>query len=239
MRRTLAVIAAITITACTDTATMPVVPDAPPEASDTYTGIDAYRMVLVDLKKELGNPHLRDLGAAITGQTAEQRQRQLEELVTKFEYHIATYDATALMAASSSGCAKHPSFDETVITIIDRPPMWDDFGDLVTVRPFTSSHGGAILGNDLWVVHGRDWPSTGAPPINGERQWSESYESLRCETAIYQPEITFDPEFRPGYVWAQNTHRLINGWTYAEETRTTELGPIFLGKKKVIDPPVL
>ena len=239
MRRTLAVLAAITIAACTDTATIPVVPDAPPEASETYTGIDAYRMVVVDLKKELGNPFLLDLGAAMTGQTAEQRQRQVEELVTKFEYHIATYDAPAAMAASSSRCAKNPSLDETVITIVDRPPMWDDFGALVTVRPFTSSDGGAILGNDLWVVHGRNWPSTGAPPINGERQWSESYESYKCETEIYEHDITFDPEFRPGYVWAHNIHRLTNYWTGAEETRTTELGPIFLGKKKVIDPPVL
>ena len=235
MRTTFALLFAITLASCTDAASVPLEPHIP-DPPDVYTGHDAYHRVVSDLRRELANPVVLDLAAGMTGQTVEQRRRHVEKLIAKFERLISEYDASAAMASSSSRCAKNPLMNGAAITFIDRPPLFDDFGALVTVKAFTSSTGGAILGNDLWVVHGREWPVEGAPPT-GEWEQSESYESLHCVTAIYRPEITFDPMFRPGYVWAHNIHRVTNYWTGAEETRATE-GLIFIGKKKVIDPPI-
>lgn len=238
MRRTLAVLAITILAGCTEMVTVPAEPEPQSVPDEAYTGIDAYRMVVADLKRELADPALLDFAGTMTGRTAEQRRRHVQELVAKFERHIAEYDIQGAMASSSGRCSKNPQLIGSAITFIERPPLFPGSRGLFTVRPFTSSSGGAILGNDLWVVHGRDWPIEGPPPVTGERQWSKSYKTTKCETAIYRPDIDFYPEFVPGYVWAHNIHRVINYFTNAEETDVTEAGPRFFDGDG-IDPPVL
>ena len=166
MRRTLAVLAAIVLTSCTDMATQPIEP--PDEGPDVYVNEDAVRMFLRDLRTELTEPGALMLNARLAGVTPAERTNALEKQIGVLERRLADG-----MYASTGTCDPNATIQDAATTIVVRPPFWDDpiTGDFVTVTSYIEPSGPARMGGDLTVIHGREW---NGPPPTGEWEQSRS-----------------------------------------------------------------